>query len=794
MTSHSSSVSEENILARWFELLSQGRTNSFHPSTETNQAVSDVLTVDNHFVPIVTTSTQTATTETRKSSPPSSSFLNMSEYIGQLVFQQERIDSDELQIHQQIISHQSEFVKFYKNVEWTVIQQLSKFYGIQKNQQEQALELSTLQYLNLQEMRDLASDKRGPTLLHRACQYNYPNLVAFLIRYGGGADAFSVLDNNLSTPLHYACMSGAFKAVTVLLSLHRSLCITSKIDIISMKDTFGNTPLHLAMQNSHFEILQTLIDYQPQCINLKKTGNSQSLLHIAVENFNVKGLKLILEQNSHRNPILHSLDQLKCTPLLYAIKCYSKDEKEEQVAKWTRASSSSGTAVVVQVSPVSTLNSPSRLFPSWDIENSPNLESQNFSLEGLLLDEQDKSPKNKHQHWNRLYFLSYLISKEIEYSSNHSKNSNLSITNSSNSQKEQPSLLTTHDNNLPETLPMDTFSKLHLSSQTDVNKRNCFHLAALHDCCDFIRIFTLMAGYGEISELMIAQDFEGDTPFHIACRTGQVQIVEIFLQIFEIFREVNVDSWNDFNNLSQMRQQQQQNLKNQMQDSSSIDSTFMFFQIKNRKGETPLHSAVSSLIEVHQHLKNASKSKNTSSELLQQKQLNGDLLTVKGTSPYNAANKGTKSFLQISHKHKKQNLRKIISKLWEDSRVDIHSKNNSGRSIYESLRDFTDFFQKTNISQVNNSMTKTTTPTTSTTTLTSPSSLMMLSGTRSSTKFFSKPLFSFFSDSTPSKSATTTTTTTSRSMNSLLDRASSQSTAPSSPRRRTNVSFNSVFM
>ncbi|KAF0984368.1 hypothetical protein FDP41_007545 [Naegleria fowleri] len=396
--------SEEDSLARWFQMLSQSRTESLNHVSE---VVTDVLTFDN-------SSTTYSTREITTNYP----LLNFSEYIGLLVSQQEQIHLDELQIHQKILSHRSEFVNNYKNVEKTVIQEISKFYGIHVQQDELFTtyrflddeEIGRVQCFNLQEMRDLTSDKRGPTLLHRACQYNYPNLVAFLIRYGvgeGGSSAFSVLDHNMSTPLHYACMSGALEAVTVLLSLHRK-CVFDEIDIISMKDRFGNTPLHLAMQNSHFEILQTLINDQPQFINLKKTGNSQSLLHISVENFNVKGLKFILEQNSHRNPIFHTLDQFKCSPTLYAIKCYSKDEKEEQVAQWTRASSSH----TVQFSPVSTLN---RWIPSGTSslqENSPNLENENSEnlLMNSLIDYQD-NPKR----WNRLYFLSYLISKEIEW-------------------------------------------------------------------------------------------------------------------------------------------------------------------------------------------------------------------------------------------------------------------------------------------------------------------------------------------------------------------------------------------
>lgn len=332
----------------------------------------------------------------------------------------------------------------------------------------------------------------------------------------------------------------------------------------------------------------------------------------------------------------------------------------------------------------------------------------------------------------------------VNQKDHHSKNSN----HSRQSPQESPTT-----NSLPET--MNNFSKLHLSFQTDVNKRNCLHLAALYDCSGFIRIFTLMVSYAEIQELMLSQDFEGETPFHIACRTGHVQVVETFLQIFEIFREVNFHiPMNDEQignltcvvNSSNSSSQRRQHLRNHSKDSNHhsliLDPTLLFFQIKNKKGETPLHSAVSSLIEVHQNLKNAAKlnanildsSSQQQRKQHSQQQLDGDFLNIQPLKQQTTKRK--KTFLEISHKHKKRNLRKIISKLIDDSRVDVHSKNNVGKSIHDDLREFTDYFDNSKCE-----------PTVSNSSLhvASPSSIMILSGSRSSIKFFSKPLFSISS-------------------------------------------------
>lgn len=85
-----------------------------------------------------------------------------------------------------------------------------------------------------------AVNKKGATVLHRACQYGGDEAVLMLIKVGANVHA---RDNAGYTPMHYACYSGA-PSVPVMEVLLRN---GAKINCI---DNSGNTPLHIACMNS----------------------------------------------------------------------------------------------------------------------------------------------------------------------------------------------------------------------------------------------------------------------------------------------------------------------------------------------------------------------------------------------------------------------------------------------------------------------------------------------------------------------------------------------------------------
>ncbi len=89
---------------------------------------------------------------------------------------------------------------------------------------------------------------RGKNVMHLAAESNQPSIMVYFIHYQS-QDIFSI-DEYGSTPLHWACYSGAEETVSLLLSLNAS---------INAKDKEGFTPLHLAVQSNKEKIVLKLL-------------------------------------------------------------------------------------------------------------------------------------------------------------------------------------------------------------------------------------------------------------------------------------------------------------------------------------------------------------------------------------------------------------------------------------------------------------------------------------------------------------------------------------------------------
>lgn len=85
-------------------------------------------------------------------------------------------------------------------------------------------------------------------LLHMAAEGNQPSMMVYLI-YNHAQDIFSG-DENGSTPLHWACYSGATESVNLLISLNAR---------INAQDKEKLTPLHLAALYNRVEIIIKLL-------------------------------------------------------------------------------------------------------------------------------------------------------------------------------------------------------------------------------------------------------------------------------------------------------------------------------------------------------------------------------------------------------------------------------------------------------------------------------------------------------------------------------------------------------
>ena len=540
-----------------------------------------------------------------------------------------------------------------KEIEQCIISEMVSYFSSRETSDD-ARESSASFVIDVESIRD-DSDDRGATIFHRACQFNRVELIKFLLSVGRH-NLLTLPDRYGATPLHYACFSGSLDAVLTLL-YDTPLC--GKLDISSIRDQFGNSPLHVAMNASFFDILQALIDYQPHLINLKKAGSSLSLLHIAAENFNINGLRFILERNAHRNPTLHTMDQFKCTPIMHAIKCFSKEEKEKNANTMDYESNSCPTSPTISI-PLSTSSQSEDCI----------LSEQTFNMECTIEEPSwnDRWRKNR----TKLQVLGYLLSKEIDFFSKEAR-------------------------------------RERLASQVDNMQRNYFHLAALYECPDIIRIVTLALDSIEVKDLLNGKDIDGETPLHLACKTGNIVILQTFIQVINCIEKAKT-------NKDEIKDEKVALLTPQM-----IEESTNFFATRNKQGNTPFHSAVNALIEL---------STNKHRNLLTTKAtLIGFNSFINGTAnmpnPYQLKPR-RKTFFEIQNKQKKRNLMLILDTLYSDERNDISWRNDKGQSIFELINDNTNYFAKTG-------QPKAATPITPTTPAT----------TTSASKIITQPLISF---------------------------------------------------
>ena len=88
----------------------------------------------------------------------------------------------------------------------------------------------------------------GKNVMHVAAESNQPSMLVYFLLYEG--QDISFVDENGSTPLHWACYGGAFETVWYLLNLGAN---------INAQDNVKFTPLHLAVSNNRVNIVKLLL-------------------------------------------------------------------------------------------------------------------------------------------------------------------------------------------------------------------------------------------------------------------------------------------------------------------------------------------------------------------------------------------------------------------------------------------------------------------------------------------------------------------------------------------------------
>lgn len=106
--------------------------------------------------------------------------------------------------------------------------------------------------------------------------------------------------------MHLACQRGQHEVVKKIASL-----VPEWIDTADSKNKY--TPLHIACEHFHKDVISILLDHGAKISTTKK--DELSPLHIAVRKEFTEGVELLVEQ---RPECVNLTDKQRCTPLHYA--------------------------------------------------------------------------------------------------------------------------------------------------------------------------------------------------------------------------------------------------------------------------------------------------------------------------------------------------------------------------------------------------------------------------------------------------------------------------------------------
>ena len=147
----------------------------------------------------------------------------------------------------------------------------------------------------------LQPDKWGDSLLHRAAEKGYINIVRVLASNQHDLD---ITNANQETPLYIAVQFRKLEIVEFLISKNVNP---------NIQNVLGNTLLHLAAMSGHVDIMKALI---PLFDNLDIQNKYLSTpLALAIKNDNVEIVKLLVSKNVD----LNITDKYGLTPFNYAV-------------------------------------------------------------------------------------------------------------------------------------------------------------------------------------------------------------------------------------------------------------------------------------------------------------------------------------------------------------------------------------------------------------------------------------------------------------------------------------------
>lgn len=151
-----------------------------------------------------------------------------------------------------------------------------------------------------------AEDSCGETSIYKAIFYDQFEIIPLLLQKGSLLNHHS--KNNGNTPLHFAVLHAKEKAIEIVLTLEKEVCLWETTN------SMGLTPLHLAAIQGNINVVQMLWHHHLN-IEIKDPNSGYTPLHFAVANGKGEMVQLLLKLASNRD----CTDNMNNTPLILSV-------------------------------------------------------------------------------------------------------------------------------------------------------------------------------------------------------------------------------------------------------------------------------------------------------------------------------------------------------------------------------------------------------------------------------------------------------------------------------------------
>ncbi len=112
----------------------------------------------------------------------------------------------------------------------------------------------------------------------------------------GGADPLITTQEEMVSPLHYAAARGFFSICEYLLE--------QPLEMLNMKDSFGETPLHYAVRAKNIHIIKLFIQHNAD-LNTQNNASFMSALHYAAKSGDTQTASLLVKAGAKTNLTNH---------------------------------------------------------------------------------------------------------------------------------------------------------------------------------------------------------------------------------------------------------------------------------------------------------------------------------------------------------------------------------------------------------------------------------------------------------------------------------------------------------